>query len=349
MAKTKNDTDINAAQKNVAIVVLNWNGIKDTFLCLDSLQKLTYESYTILVIDNGSHDDSVTKLRDYQRENTGVVLIENPTNLGFAGGVNTGIHYAIDHNFDYVALFNNDATAESNWLSQLVSSMHMFRAGAVTGLLLHSDGETIDSSGDWYSIWGLCYPRSRDQITSSRPSSGYVFGATGGATLYNTSLFTDIGYFDEDFFAYFEDVDISFRAQLAGFKIYYTNKAIAYHKQGATSNKIPGFSLQMAFKNWPLLFIKNVPNKFLFTIGWRFIVAYSLMLGKAVLGGRGLPALRGVFSAIQLVPKKVHERRTIQSSRRASDAYIDSILWHDLPPTQPGLRKVRSLLTGGRK
>lgn len=330
-----------------AIVVLNWNGIEDTLLCLDSLMAQTFSNYHIVVIDNGSNKHDVRQLRDYQQQNSDTVsVIYNKKNLGFAGGVNTGIKWALKNNYTHVALFNNDAVAKKDWLSSLMAAIQVDKTGIATGLLLHEDGKTIDSSGDWYSKWGLPFPRNRGDHTVFAPVDGYVFGASGGATLYRSDLFKDIGLFDEDFFAYYEDVDVSFRAQLAGWKVAYTSTAIAYHKQGATSSKIPGFTVYQTFKNLPWLFIKNVPLRLALPIGVRFYTAYSLMFWNAVLHGSGWPALKGLVRSIVLTPKKLSERRYIQKRNKVSSDYIKSMLWDDLPPDQTGLRKLRKKVTG---
>jgi GT2 family glycosyltransferase len=332
---------------NVAIIVLNWNGIQDTLACLDSLLAQTYKDFSIVVVDNGSVDDSVEQLKKYQLAHRNKVdVVYNPKNFGFDGGVNTGIEWALNGDFGYVALFNNDAVADKDWLKHLVTAAKPKEIGMSTGLLLHADGKTIDTTGDWYSIWGLAYPRNRGYKASTAPKGGYVFGATGGATLYKTELLRDIGMFDEDFFAYFEDVDISFRAQLAGWKVVYTPEAVAYHKQGATSSKLPGFAVMQSFKNLPLVYIKNVPAKLLFPIGIRFYFAYWMMVGNAVVGGRGVAALKGVLISIPLGFKKLPERREIQKNKRVDTAYIKSILWNDLPPDQTGMRKLRKFFTG---
>ncbi|HEY8992983.1 MAG TPA: glycosyltransferase, partial [Candidatus Microsaccharimonas sp.] len=140
---------------SVLIVVLNWNGIKDTEKCLDSLLKQTYKDFKILVIDNGSVDGSLERLRQIEKKNELISLAVNKHNKGFAGGVNTGISYAIKKDFDAVALFNNDAEADKNWLSELVKGLDQKNTSIVTGLLLHEDGTTIDSTGDYYSTWGM--------------------------------------------------------------------------------------------------------------------------------------------------------------------------------------------------
>ena len=108
-------------------------------------------------------------------------------------------------------------------------------------------------------------------------------------------MLNDIGLFDEDFFMYYEDVDLSFRAQLAGWKVRYTPKAIAYHKVGASSQKVPGFAVFNTFKNLPLVLIKNVPGRLFWTIGARFFLTYWLIFASAIRHGNGCPAFRGIF------------------------------------------------------
>lgn len=332
---------------SVLIVVLNWNGIDDTEACLPSLFAQDYKNVSILVVDNGSTDDSVKRLATLTDMHENLTVIKNKTNKGFAGGVNTGIAYAIKHDYDYVALFNNDATADKKWLSSLVAMFKNKGVAASTGLLLRADGATIDSTGDYYSTWGMPFPRARGLKVKEAPDSGFVFGATGGATLYKTSLFKEIGLFDESFFAYYEDVDISFRAQLAGHKLYYSKEAIAYHKQGATSRKIPGFTVYQTFKNIPLLYIKNVPAGLLLPIGIRFLLSYTLMFGNAIKRGTGIYALKGWLASIYFFWKQsLWQRFTIQQNKKVSTAYLRSIIWHDIPPEQTGMRRFRQFFTG---
>lgn len=331
----------------VAVVVLNYKGIDDTLACITGLSKQSFSNFKIVVIENGSNDDSQEKLKDYKRHHADKLqLIFNEKNLGFDGGVNTGIRWALRHEYDYVALLNNDAIPDRDWLTNLMIAMQEKRSGIVTSLLLHEHGDTIDSTGDWYSKWGLPFPRNRGNKTAKAPESEEVFGASGGASLYSCDMLRHIGLFDEDFFAYYEDNDISFRAQLAGWKIWYEKSAVAYHKQGATSNRISsGFAVYQTFKNLPLVYIKNVPTSLLIPIGIRFYTAYILMLGHAIIKGRGWPALKGAAVGFILWFKKLPERWHIQRHKKVSVAYIKSILWDDLPPDQTGLRNLRAKLT----
>lgn len=332
----------------VAIVVLNYRGIEDTRTCLASLSQLSYPNFTIVAIENGSHDGSVVEFRKLESQYADkLVALYNETNLGFAGGVNTGIRWALEHDYDLIALFNNDATADPEWLTKLSKRLNDTpEASIATGLLLHKGGETIDSTGDWYSIWGLPFPRNRGDHSVHAPKSGMTFGATGGATLYRAELFRTIGLFDERFFAYYEDVDISFRTQLTDRKVIYEADALAYHKQGATSSKMPGFAVYQTFKNLPLLFWKNVPLGLMPLIAPRFLLAYILIYGNTFTHRSGWPATKGLLRSLTLLPHAFRQRRHIQANKCASNRYIKDLLWHDLPPDQTGLRKFRRIFIG---
>lgn len=332
----------------VAVVVVNYKGIEDTLACLKSLDKQTFKDFKIIVVENGSHDESADELKKVSSQlKHKIEILFNDTNLGFTGGVNTGIKWALEHDYDGIALFNNDAVAEPNWLQELINTQKQVGSGITTGLLLHEDGKTIDSTGDWYSTWGLPFPRNRDEATKNAPSAEFVFSATGGGSLYDARLFKEIGIFDNVLFAYYEDIDISFRAQLAGWKIYYTPNAIAYHKQGATSKRMPsGFTVHQTFKNLPVVFTKNVPGSLLFSVGIRFYFAYLLMIGNAIKNGNGKAALTGLWKAITLLPHSLKERRRIQRDKKVPTSYIKEMLWPDLPPNQTGIRRVRKIFTG---
>jgi GT2 family glycosyltransferase len=326
-------------QSKVAVVMINWNGEEDSLLCLDALKKQSY-SHTVIAVDNGSSDNFSSQIKVNDKN---VILIENSKNLGFSGGVNTGIKYAINNNFDYVALINNDALPEKIWLEQLVLKANENpKAGIVTGKLLKTDG-LIDSTGDLYTTWGLPYPRGRDTVDEGQYNmSEEVFGASGGASLYRIDTLKQIGMFDEDFFAYYEDVDISFRAQLAGWKVLYQPTAVAHHKVGASSGKIKGFTTYQTVKNLPWLFWKNVPAKLLPTVLPRFFITYNAIIFSALIKGKFIPVFKGLFTTTILLPKKLLERRRIQKSRTISSNYIKIILEHDLPPNATKLRKLRS-------
>lgn len=323
-----------------AVVVPNWNGEKFLRECIDSLLAQS-QSATVVVVDNGSVDGSRDILQSYSDK---IVTIYRDRNYGFTGGVNPGLEYAIDHSFDAVAAFNNDAVAHKDWLKHLAAELEG-NTGIVTCQLQSIDGKTIDSTGDQLTSWGLPYPRNRGSaVADSQTSKGeFVFGASGGASLYSVPMLREIGLFDDDFFAYYEDTDISFRAQLAGWKVYYTPLAIAYHRIGATSSRLKDFGVYQTFKNLPWVLIKNVPRGLILRTWIRFKLAYLLFLLSAIIRGQGAAAFRGIFACLRLVPRKFTQRHAIQSQKKVSVGYIDSILTHDLPENSHKLRRLRAI------
>lgn len=314
--------------------------------CLPSLAAQTTKA-TVIVVDNGSVDSSVDFVKT---EYPAVDLVCLPKNRGFAGGVNAGIVRARELGVDAVALFNNDAVADPKWLAELEKVLDKDSSvGIVTGKLLSADGKTIDSTGDFYTSWGLPYPRGRGETGLTKyDHQTDVFGASGGASLYRMKMLDQIGLFDEDFFAYYEDVDISWRARLAGWKIQYAPKAVARHGIGNTSARIKGFTTFQTLKNLPLLALKNVPGRLYVRLWPRFFVAHLLFSLRALSRGQITPVVAGIFMAFWLLPKKVIERRRIMRNRTISIEEANRLLIHDLPPNATALRKLRSIVSLGR-
>ena len=325
--------------KQTVIVVPNWNGKETLGACLDSLLNQSVAAY-VVVVDNGSSDGSVDFITTHYPE---VHMIVNQRNLGFAGGVNCGICQALDQNAEFVALFNNDAVADNHWLEQLLKEAEGHPgAGIITGKLVSFDRKFLDSTGDMYTNWGLPYPRGRDDKDLDKyDQSRDIFGASGGASLFRTVVFKEIGLFDEDFFAYYEDIDLSFRAQLAGWKVRYAPQAVAYHHIGHTSNKIKGFTTYQTMKNLPLVWLKNVPSRYLWSVGWRLGLANCLFILRAFVRRQGIAALKGSLKSLGLIYNKLPERKQIQANKKVSDDYFWGIIVHDLPPNAAKLRRVR--------
>lgn len=335
--------------KRLAVIVLNWNCADDTLACVASLQDQTMPVTTVIV-DNKSTDNSVRRLQQRLKKLDDVHLIKHDRNAGFAGGVNVGITWALDQGYEYIGLLNPDATAQSDWCAQLVAGIeHHPKCGIATGLLLRQDGQTIDSTGDLYTTWGLPGPRGRDEPADSAVDQpGNVFGATGGGSIYRAELFRQVGLFDEDFFMYYEDVDLSFRAQLVGFTVRYIPTALAHHKVGASSRKVPGLAVYHTFKNLPALFVKNMPGHLYLTIGARFLLMYPLLFLSAVRHGNGWPALRGVVMGLVGQPAAYRKRSLVQRSRVVATSYIKDIIHKGPLPNQTGLRRVRRIISLGR-
>jgi len=321
----------------VSVVIPNWNGIDSIGACLDSLLAQTYKP-RIIVVENGSKDGS---LKFIQQNYPSVELVIHKRNKGFAGGVNAGIRRAMRHHGDeFVALLNNDAVADAHWLEHLLDDIQANTdTGIVTCKLMDQHKKHLDSTGDQYTIWGLPFPRGRGEPVSDKYDDHVqVFGASGGASLYRVSMLEQIGLFDEDFFAYYEDVDLRFRAQLAGWKVRYVPEAVAYHQIGATSGKIKGFTTRQTVKNLPWLLLKNAPFSILVRVLPRFMFAYLSFIIMAAARDQGYAALMGYFQMVFLLPKKVLQRLQIQHHRKVKSSYIWNIMTHELPPNARRLR-----------
>lgn len=318
----------------VAVVIPNWNGQDMIGKCVDSLLNQQSVKPIIIVVENGSVDDSLTILKTY---GDSIIVLVQKENLGFAGGVNAGIKHALDLGVEHIALFNNDAVADPDWLISLVRTLDSSKeAGIATSKILIGDTGKLDSTGDWYSTTGMPFPRGRNELdTGQYDTKTDVFGASGGASLYRASLFREIGLFDEDFFAYYEDVDISFRAQLSGWKVLYCPSAIVYHALSATSNKLGYFAIRQSAKNFWFIYIKNVPNGLFFKFLPAALYRYARMYAARAIKGGFFSYTKGFLQGVVLFPKKFSERREIQKQKKVTNDYLESIIFKGKPPIPP--------------
>ncbi len=250
------------------VVIPNLNGAGWLRDSIESVYAQTIQDFELIVIDNASTDESLEIARSYVgREN--YTLIENDRNTGFSYAVNQGIRLAKG---EYVALFNNDAFAEPDWLENLIAAAEKDpRIFAVSSLMIrHYERDLADDAGDYVTILGFACKRGDGMKANRYQKPGRVFSACGGAALYRKSILDEIGLFDENFFAYYEDVDISWRANSLGYKNVYCPAARCYHICGATTGAVrynPFKSIQsgrnsilLPYKNMPILmFILNLP------------------------------------------------------------------------------------------
>lgn len=332
--------------KNIVYVVIpTFNAVHELPQAVDSVLAQSYRDFQLIIVDNGSTDGSREVIEAYIKKDKRVRAVWHDKNYGFTGGVNPGMRLAIEESIDYVALFNNDAIADRDWLIELVTFLEANPSfGIATCKLLRSDGKTYDSTGDIFTTWGLSYPRGRNEPAQDQyDHATTIFGASGGASMYRVSMLRKIGIFDDDFFAYYEDIDLSFRAQLSGWKVGYVPTSIVRHEQGVTSNRIKGFTTYQTMKNLPWVIWKNIPTRLLWRILPRFKLAYVLFYVSAIRRGQGSSATKGFVRMLWLLPRKMKERRAIQASRTVPIEYIWSILTHDLPPNAYKLRRLRSL------
>ena len=314
-------------QPLVSIVIPNWNGAHFLPTCLDSLRRQVYPNTEVIVVDNASHDGSLLLLqRDYPEVHT-IALTEN---RGFAGGVNAGIRAARG---EILALLNNDTEADPRWVAELVRALdaHPDAGSAASKILIFDRRDTIHSAGDAFRVDGL--PANRgvwQKDTGQFDREEYVFGGCGGAVAYRRALLEQIGAFDEGFFFNCEDVDLAWRAQLAGWRCIYVPSAIVYHYLSATGGGVTASYYTGRNTLWVLA--KNLPTPLLRRHWMAILRAQARIAWDALRAWRGAAArarLRGQVAGIIGLAYPLRQRRAIQAGRRADILELERLLQVD--------------------
>ena len=295
----------------VSVVVVNWNGRAYLQKCLEALAAQTYPNVEVIVVDNGSTDDSVGWV---QAHFPTARVILNSENRGFAAANNQGIRVGRG---EYVALLNNDAWPEPTWLAQLVAAMEgERRAGMAASKMLfaHQPG-VINSTGICVDRGGISWDRQGGAPDDSEGEDIVpVFGACAGAALYRQVMLDQVGLFDEDFFAYLEDVDLAWRARWQGWEAVYAPAAHVQHVHSGTAVEGSPFKTYWLSRNKIALLVKNYPAPQV----WRYlpvIVFYEILSqGYALLKGRGLAALRGRLAGLARLPQLLRQRRQVMQN-----------------------------------
>jgi len=311
------------------VVIPNWNGVKLLPNCIGSLENQSLKP-EIIVVDNGSKDDSIAYL---ENNHPNVKLIRHSKNLGFTGGVNAGIKYAMNREAEYIALFNSDAIADKYWLENLINAMkERSIVGIANGKIIKTDTKMIDNTGEEFSTWGLPFARNRDKNPDECNEGEYIFGSSGGSTLYRVKMLKEVGIFDNDFFAYYEDADMNLRALLRGWRAWYEPKAIVTHEVGSTSSRIGGFTTYQTIKNLPWVITKDIPSDMLLKVLPRFLLIYHLIFFKALLSRNFFRVIKGYVVSLVYIPKKLNERKAIQKNRKISSQELRGLMHEGLPP-----------------
>jgi len=297
----------------VSIIIPNYNGLKFIKGCLDSLAIQLFQDVEIIIVDNASQDGSY----EYIYENyPQIKLLSLKENYGFSKAVNEGIKAS---NCEYVVLLNNDTEVDEFWLGNLVMCIEQDEKifSCCSKMIQFSDRNKIDDAGDEYTILGWAYKRGDGDVLNKYNKSDRIFSSCAGAAIYRRKLFEEIGYFDEEFFAYMEDVDISYRANIHGYKNVYCCNAFVYHIGSATSgSKYNSFKVRLAARNNIYVFLKNMPffqmlinSPFLF-IGWimKFLFFYKKGFSKEFLEGSN-----EAFSSFNTINKVKYRNKNLKN------------------------------------
>lgn len=221
--------------QSMAIIILNWNGFDDTVTCLNSLLKIDFPSYKVVIVDNGSTIDEATKLRNLFGNVVDIIRLNS--NLGYTGGCNAGIEFALEkYNSDYILLLNNDTEVDPNFLDFLVETSQSDPKIGIAGSILidYVNRDKINYSGGGIN-WLLAKHYRRSSPINQVKKTTIV---TGCSMLIKKEVIEKIGLLDDDFFAYFEDSIYCLKAQKAGYHCVCDPRSIVYHKeQGSTGHK----------------------------------------------------------------------------------------------------------------
>lgn len=240
----------------VTVVIPNYNGIKYIRDCMDSLRKQEGIDFELLIVDNGSKDGSLEVLQEEYTEARVIALEEN---TGFCHAVNLGIQ---NSNTPYVILLNNDTVVKAGFVESLVKAIEESeRIFSVSSMMLSMKDESIiDDAGDGYSMLGWAYARGKGKTVSRYEKRAEIFAACGGAAIYRKAIFEEIGYFDENHFAYLEDIDIGYRARIYGYRNVYEPAAKVIHAGSATSgSRYNEFKTKLSSANNAYMIAKNMP------------------------------------------------------------------------------------------
>jgi GT2 family glycosyltransferase len=305
----------------VSVVIPNWNGVSLLRDCLPTLKKQTLKDFEIIVVDNGSTDQSVEFIKKNYPE---VILVTLDHNTGFAPAVNLGIKKS---KASFVLLLNNDTKVDSRCLEYLYNAAIAHKdVGMVAAKMLQMNNpKKIDSAGDYIDSVGHANNiglGKNDGPEFERP--GYVFLVTGGGGLFKKTVFEKVGLLDEDYFAYFEDVDLCLRAQMVGFKGWFEPKAKIYHLHKATSNKNKSFTEYLQFRNMTQTIIKDFPDKLLKKdFNWLkiFLVNINTVRYLATQGYLK-EALRAEMYIVINFFRLLQKRKKIQNKKIVDDNYL---------------------------
>jgi GT2 family glycosyltransferase len=305
----------------ISVVIVNWNGKKFIAECLDGLRKQTYKDHSIVLVDNASGDGSLELVhRNYPEVKT----IPLDANLGFAVANNKAIQSI---GTEYVALLNNDAVPHPGWLENLLKALekHPEAGFAASKMLLYDRPDIIDRVGDIYTTAATALLNGRGEPSKNFNKPAWVFGACAGAAIYRKRMLDDIGLFDEDFFLLYEDVDLSFRAQLSGYKCIYAPDAIVYHKASSSIGDDSPISVYYSHRNLEWVYIHNMPGKLIKKTILNHLIYDMASFLFFVARGRGVDFIRAKWHTLKGLKRALAKRKHIQKNRTVTDDYIWSL------------------------
>jgi GT2 family glycosyltransferase len=322
----------------VSVIIVNWNGRSYLQDCLDSLKNQTFRDFEVILVDNGSVDDSVSFAREHY---PWVKLVTLDENVGFATGNNRGLECAVG---EYIVTLNNDTKAEPDWLEILVTTADGHHRAGMVGCRICSfnDPDIVDSLGMGICSDGMSRGRFRNRRLSNLQMLDVenILFPSACAALYKRAMIDETGFFDDDFFAYAEDSDLGLRGRLAGWDAVLATNAVVYHKYSQSSGSFSSFKVYLVERNHYWVTLKNFPVRDLLLLPFFTLLRYLEQV-RLVMRGSGagsefrasssklelLKALgKGVFDSLLGVPRMLRKRRRVMETRRLPMAEFSGLL-----------------------
>ena len=304
---------------DVSIVVVTWNGRQYLDDCLRAIAAQQDVSAETILVDNASTDGTAEYVR---AAFPWVRILRLAENRGFAGGNNAGAREATG---TFLAILNNDTSADPGWLRALRAGVDLdARVALVTSRIVYMhDPGTLDSAGDGLLRWGGAFKRLHGQPAAGAAESHEVFGVCGAACLMPKAVFEELGGFDEDFFASHEDVDLSYRARLRGYRCRYVASAVVRHHGSATLGIVSRFAVFHGQRNLEWMYVKNTPASLLLrTIAGHVIYDAAAAAHFARLGLLGT-FVRAKLAAVAGLPRMLRKRSSVQRTKLVATAAIE--------------------------
>lgn len=321
----------NNSEKNTAVVILNYNGIKWLSLFLEGVYKNSYQDADVIIVDNASTDDSINYIKNNFPE---IILKILPENYGFAGGYNQGLK---DLNYRYFVLLNSDVEVTPNWLKDPIKLLdnNPEIAACQPKILAYNNKEYFEyagASGGYIDKYGFAFCRGRIVDELEKDNGQYndsteIFWATGACMFIRSEVYNSLEGFDATFFAHFEEIDLCWRIKNKGLKIYTEPKSTVYHVGGGTLNAESPRKTFLNFRNSLSMLYKNVPQKKLISVIFVRLLFDGLIGIRFILKGKFKHCL-AIIKAHFAFYKRIKELKTkrTESKEYPTQTFMGSLI-----------------------
>ena len=283
--------------QEVSVIIPNYNGMAYLEGVLSSLEQQEFRNFETILVDNGSSDGSVAYVMGNY---PWVHIIELPDNFGFSRAVNEGIYAA---KAPYVLLLNNDTEVERHFVGEMLAAIrrHKKAFSCSARMICYHDRDMLDDAGNYYCALGWAFARGKGKDIHSYEKEDRIFTACAGAAIYRKKIFERIGYFDEEHFAYLEDIDVGYRARINGYENWYAPKAMVYHiGSGTSGSRYNHFKTRYSSRNNVYLIYKNMPFLQLILNLPFLIVGFGMKTLFFVHKGMGKEYIAGIKNGLEI-------------------------------------------------